>query len=174
MKRRWMVLAMAAGPGLGATPPMLEAELRWVEQAAPPTGSVASNRGAIEAAGPALRVAVGGRAEWELEGPQILYWAEARSSEGRGGLAQASAPRWRLAVAPSLQGAGKPLRVEIEWQRPEPGGGWQRWSSQLDAPLDRWVIVSRSAPRPAPKGSVSTTALQPLRELQLKLSWVNE
>lgn len=169
MKRR-SLLALGLLPAIArAATPMLEAELRWVEQAAPPVGTLTSQRGTIEAAGPSLRLRAGGRAEWELEGPPDLFWAETRTGDRRAGAARAAQPRWRLAIATQWQGPRRPLRVAIEWQGPEPDGGSQRWHSEIEAPLDRWVSVSRSAPRPVAKDTVSTESLRPIRELQLRL-----
>lgn len=75
----------------------------------------------------------------------------------------------RLAVTPTWAGGRAPARVAL---KVEDDG--EAYESTLDLPLSRWQTVARTGgvSAPAPRGTVSSTdaAVQPERELQLRVS----
>lgn len=169
--------------------PLFEVELRWVEQPAPPPGSLSSagtpgglstRDAGVRPLGPALRVGAGGTASWSLELPATALLLQGpRQADGtrgqliNGGINGGAAPRWRFEASPSLS-KGR-LQLQLSWQQPLDGqaGGSQQWQSRLPLAEGRWTTVARSAPPTAPRdGTLGTVRLAPVQELQVRVSQV--
>lgn len=164
---------------------LLQVELRWVDQLAPPAGvlSSAGQPGAlstlgsgVQGLGPALRVASGAQAQWTLQLERVPLWVQPTRGPLRaltradGGDAQ-----WQFEATPLWQGEGKPLRLQLRWQQPLPEGGSQSWQSSLPLAEGRWATVAREAPPAAqPDGALRTQATPRVRELQVRVTRIPE
>lgn len=180
MRRRpWLLLLLAAPTWAAELPPVYELELRWVEwgrgsgglsTAQPPTDGLSTSAPGIPTLGPGLRVQAGATAEWELEHPGAGWqWLQLRQGGARIQWNAAQPQPWRLRFTPTPR--GQAVQLALEFQQPEGPGGRQFWRSQLTLRPDHWVVLARSGmaqPR-LPPGALSTQALGPQRELQIRL-----
>lgn len=183
MKRRpWLMLLLSAPAWAAELPPVYELELRWVEwgrssgglsTAQPPADGLSTTAPGIPTLGPGLRVQAGAAAEWELEHPgEGWQWLQLRQGGARIQWNAARPQPWRLRFTPTPR--GQAVQLALEFQQPEGPGGRQFWRSQLTVRPDHWVVLARSGmaqPR-LPPGALSTQALGPQRELQIRLRQV--
>jgi hypothetical protein len=164
---------------------LLQVELRWVDQAAPPLGvlSSAGQPGAlstlgsgVQSLGPALRVASGEAAQWTLQLHSVPLWVQPTRGPWRATTrVDGGDALWLFEARPQWQGEGKPLRLQLRWQQPLPEGGSQSWQSSLPVAEGRWATVAREAPPAAlPDGILRTQATPRVRELQVRVTRIPE
>lgn len=176
----WVAFVLAA-----TALPVLEVELRWVEQtvqASLPGERVLSTQGGanITPLGPVLRVQAGATAQWSLQLEGQAMWLQQRQGQAKV-LVQAGEGRreWQLEVTPQWRGERQPIQLQLHWQQPAAdAGGKQSWRSSLPVSAGQWVMVSRqpapTAQAPEPQGTLSTKPLGQVRELQVRISPVLE
>ncbi len=167
--------------------PLLELELRWVEQTVhasrPGERVLGTQSGAqISPLGPVLRVQAGSTVQWSLTLEGSAMWLQQAQGTSRVLLQGGEGARaWQLEATPQWLGERQPIQLQLHWQQPTDdaaGGGRQSWRTQLPVRAGHWVTVSKqpSAAFQAtlPSGALSTRPLARVRELQVRVSPVLE
>jgi hypothetical protein len=165
--------------------PVLELELRWVEQtvqASTPGARVLSTQAGarITPLGPVMRVQAGRTAQWSLQLEGQAMWLQQRQGGAKVVLQTGAGRRaWHLEATPQWRGERQPIQLQLHWQQPaDEAGASQSWRSTLPVRAGHWVTVSRqpsaSAATAEPAGTLSTRPLAQVRELQVRVSPVLE
>ena len=176
----WVAILLAASAS-----PVLEMELRWVEQtvqASRPGEKVLSTQAGarITPLGPVMRVQAGATAQWSLQLEGQPMWLQQGQGRARVVVQAGEARRtWQLEATPQWRGERKPLQLQLHWQQPADGaGGSQSWRTTLPVNAGQWAVVSRQPSGEAPAslltGTLSTRPLAQVRELQVRVSPVLE
>jgi hypothetical protein len=176
----WVAILLAASAS-----PVLEMELRWVEQTVqasrPGEKVLSSQAGArITPLGPVMRVQAGATAQWSLQLEGEPMWLQQGQGRARVVVQAGEARReWQLEATPQWRGERQPLQLQLHWQQPaDEAGGSQSWRTTLPVRAGHWVTVSRqpgaAAQAPQPRGTLSTQPLGQVRELQVRVSPVLE
>lgn len=176
----WVAILLAASAS-----PVLEMELRWVEQtvqASRPGEKVLSTQAGarITPLGPVMRVQAGATAQWSLQLEGQPMWLQQGQGRARVVVQAGEARRtWQLEATPQWRGERQPLQLQLHWQQPaDEAGGRQSWRTSLPVRAGHWVTVSRqpgaAAQAPQPPGTLSTRPLGQVRELQVRVSPVLE